>query len=247
MIRAIVESYPELLKCVPAKGPHRCSYGVISNDGQKEDIRPNSICHMSLTGGWAVPVEDGAFDQLFTSYPATDVHWFTFFDFLVGHLFKKWAHVIHLEQTPDGHHYIRISDLSAIPADILYNFCIFTRVPWEFHEDVVEWEKLVRLGMHPGFAFAVCRVGTHDDGRVHTIFHGGNNNHWPIDNTVDIRRLVSATPEHRETSYKSSRRACIPCNVMWGNTLQLRNLTGQTVEAYWLKWKEEHEDILLAS
>lgn len=219
---------------------------MVSNDGKHSEQRISAICHMGMTyGGWSVPVPEGVFDQLITSYNAVDVHWFTFFDFLVTYPFKQWANIIHLEQTSEGQYYIRVSDLSAIPNDVLYNFCIFTRVPWEFPRETKVWEGHVKTGMHPCFAFAVCRANPKDS--VIAVFLAGNSNHWPIDMMVNLERFVQCTPVSRNIPYKTSNH-CIPCNVMWGSTsLHLKSLQGQTVNDFWLKWKAEHEDILQSS
>lgn len=220
---------------------------MFSDDGKYYNECLLRVCHTEAGNNWNGSLVN-KIDQCVTSYPATSLMWFTFYDFLITHPFKEWSHLIALDKTPEGQWYIHIRDLDQWPAEVFYNFLIWTRIPWEFQKNTKRWMKYVKMGIHPSFAFVMCRTQTADDDKVTCSWDNGNSNHWPHDNLVNLEWLVSSTPHHGEVSYKKNPGAGRPCNVIWGNTsLGLKDLIGHTVPEFWNSWKAEHEDILLAS
>lgn len=169
-------------------------------------------------------------------------------DFLINKLYGKWSDHLHVETDPiTGEQYLRISDLATMPANVLYNFCISSRLPMEFPNTVQHWAEMVDRGINPGVALGVCRIGVMKDryGGMET-----NTNHWPVDNTSDLKLLATYTPKDVSLNFKNCPGAVTPCNVLWGTATDLAPLTtvdDEAIDSFWSQWKEQNDKILLAS
>jgi hypothetical protein len=194
------------------------------------------------------------FDQLITSYWAVEPLEFRYFDFLKNRLFKNWSDLITLEASEhhidfdkkkDGAvhvpphvagldkekyqdqpwYFIRVSDLSKIPANVLYNFCIATRVTVEYREFLKTWGRLCEAGVDPGVAFLLANTGTvwpvkaADIMNTKTSANYGARGHWAYDNDPDLERFVRGNPDSTKFGkmYKEKTGDCRPANVIWGN------------------------------
>jgi hypothetical protein len=217
-------------------------------------VRECDVCHAEMKH-WP----ENTYDHLITAYPTQmheNVHldvWLKFFDFMQNVLYRKWKDQIHLESAPDTEgtdYWIHVSDLSTIPANVLFNLCICSRSLIEEPEAILDWVKLCDAGLNPSIAFSLCRSY---DGKISNTLDtkvlglGLGNHHWPFDNTVGLVPLVSGETANHSLSYKEYPTGCVPCNIIWGETEDLKPVVGQTISDFWIKWKAEHEDILLAS
>lgn len=256
VIDAVVETYADL------NTDECCSFGLSANLDGAYQFFGEEACHASLRY-----VLNDKYDQLITSYPHTDELSAWFFLFMRNVMYRKWAEFIHLEEH-EGKLYIRLSDLSKIPANVVYNICICSRTPLEHPSYLRVWGKLVGLGIHPAFAFAVCRAGINEgdeddddpdydeddpsgldavdapaDIPVTVVMY--NLEHWPFYNTLNLSSLVSGSPGALSVDYKNWPKGCTPTNSIWGENHQdLKALSGITIREFWLNWKANHEDIL---
>lgn len=196
------------------------------------------VCHAELQ----YSVIGNKCDQIITSYPVKRDLEIRFFNFMADILYQSWGQYFHLEYRTDGQPYIRISDLDKIPAKIVMNFCICSRIPMEFSRYLTSWGELVDQGLHPSFALATCRLGTTNLDRV--IYNTGRQDadHWPLWPGVSLKRLLITGPDFRNysaASFKSKPSLCCPTNTIWGETTNdLRELQGSTLRVFWEKWKE---------
>lgn len=247
VIAAVIEAYAFI-----GTSPHFCiinnAFGLFSNDGKQVMIKADktNYCHKQLR--YADP---DYYDQMITSYPKDDEF---FFDFIKNTLYRKWSEHFHREIDPETEKpYIRVTGLDTLPANVLQNFCIASRMPVEFPQDILRMKTLISAGLHPVIAFALRQAraidkvtaNTNIDQRIEVI--SLFQDHSPITNTSSLRRLVSCDPHLLSGPYKSNPKSVTPTNCIWGETEDLRKLKGKTIREFWNTWKEENADILHAS
>lgn len=190
--------------------------------------------------------EKSPYDQIVTSFKAKTNRDYRFFCFLKEHLFRQWRDHIHLEFCDDKP-YLRISGLDTVPANVVYNICICSRMIIEFRQHVKRWDRLTRkLGYNPGFAFAVCTSDADwkdPDKAITDPFYayGGNTWHSPFDITVDVRRMMNGDPTALSVPYKTDKSKCTPCNAQWGATQDLKGLVGKTLLEFYKTFQTENE------
>lgn len=216
---------------------YNCSFAVVSNDGSESKYWLRMPCHARLED-----VHANVYDQIITSYPAEDELDLKFFDFMKNILYKKWSNFFHLEQTEDGKYYIRISNLSEIPANVVFNFCICSRTIIERKETLLVWQKLIDNGVHPSFSYAICRasIGTEHPNLLDNIVSslGSLSGHIPIDQTASMKRVVIEGPEGCAVSFKEDPESSRPTNCIWGNDKDFRPLIGTSIREFWEKWEK---------
>jgi hypothetical protein len=219
-----------------------CSFAVFTNDIKHKDTFNLRVCHANLRF-----VTAGVYDQLITSYLAkTDIDE-KFFNFMKNVMYRKYAEFIHLERSDDDVPYIRISDLDKIPANVVYNFCICSRMIVEYPKTVKKWSMLCDLGFHPSLALAVSRaeLPKKADGSINpdviVTDVGCDYEHWPFYLKSSIRALIKGEMLTTAASFKSRPMQCIPTNKIWGDAPDLRELKGKTLNEFWAKWKEVAE------
>ena len=268
MILKVVNDYGKI------NGRHPASYGAFSADGSNVWLDLNGPCHASMDG------KHGSFDVFITSYPIKDMQRDTaFFVFMRNYLYPAYADSIALITEPTTNRsYIQITDLDKIPANVLYNMVICSRVIVEWREKLNLWYDLQEAGVHPCLAFVLCQcrlrgynqypVNGYVQGWVpyqpyrdrngrfarrplgevpaptieqivqkqtildHTIsdIPGPYMNHWPYDNTVDVRQMMEGRQVSMSAgSYKTAPNRCRPCNVIWGHSSDVRRWMNKTV------------------
>lgn len=231
LVKHIVGSYKTLTV------DWNCSFAVVSNNGLESDYWVHMPCHARLEDARA-----NVYDQILTSYPVKDELDLKFFDFMRNILYKKWSNFFHLEQTKDGQYYIRISNLSEIPSNVVFNFCVCSRTIVERKETLLVWQELLDNGVHPSFAYAICRASidnSHANLLDNTVFGlGGFSSHVPIDNTASMKRVVIEGPEGCAVSFKENPGSSRPTNCIWGNDKDFRSLVGTSIRKFWEKWEK---------
>lgn len=217
---------------------HCCSYGLLSNALERTELTKLAVCHDSLR--WA---QRGVYDTLITSYPANNDLDFQFFDFMKNVLYKKYSDHIHLCQTEDDKSFIQVTDLVTIPPELLFNLCICSRVIVEHREFLWVWSRLVEEGLHPSFAFALCRSGldTTQESLLDQVVtsSGVDTEHWPFYLKVSLKGLVVDGPNCSQFNFKANPGGCTPTNIIWGEATDLRGLRGHTIREFWTEWKEK--------
>lgn len=200
-------------------------------------------------------MNSGQYDQLITSFPAQVELDYQFFDFMKEILYKKFGEFLHLEHTGDGVPYIRISDLSKIPANVVLNMCICSRIIVEKREFLSVWSDLCAAGIHPSLALAMCKanIPTKNDDTdtldldIPIKNVGSDSEHWPFYLAVDLDQLVIKGPKEDNFSspYKSHPYSCTPTNRIWGEAHHLKQFQGLTVREFWTKWQDKLNENLL--
>ena len=233
IVQSVLDSYPIITE------QECCSFAVMSDDLSRFDTTLNYVCHAPLRH-----LPSNIYDQLVTSYPVKDQELdLKFFDFMKNVLYKQWAPFIFLERTEAGLYYIRLGPLSQIPANIVYNFCICSRAIVERRDLVEVWDKLVTQGLHPSFAFAVCKAANENYKSITDLdevvqFVDSAIEHWPFYLSVSLKSLMVDGPKNLSANFKSSPQSCIPTNTIWGETQDLRALGGKTIREFWEKWEK---------
>lgn len=232
LVKTVVDSYPRLNKT------SCCSYGVISDDGIHSKSNILHVCHFQL------PMSAyNTYDQLITSYPVKDEVDLKFFNFMKNYLYKKWTSYILLEQTEDDKYYIRVTNLSEFPANVLYNLCICSRIIVERPQYLQFWDELVTLGVNNALAFALCRCTLQCpdkpllDRTIDTI--GNDNHHWPFYTRLNLANLIANDLVDVSKDYKLDPRKCIPTNTIWGDHHHLRSAIGKTLREFCSSWHEK--------
>lgn len=228
LINEIVSTYEDIDDETP------CSFALISNDGESSELFPLEVCHSELQS-----IEAKVFDQLFTSYPIREPIDQQFFLFMKNHLYRKFSDFIQLGQAEDGSSYIHITDLSAIPANVVYNICICSRFPIEYRDELSVWAKLCDEGLNPGFAFAVCRFNSSNLDEKMDAEWLSDQEHWPFYITASMKALMQGEPANNcPTTYKENPANCCPTNTIWGHTKDMRGINGLAIREFWEKWKD---------
>lgn len=189
-----------------------CSFGLIKDDDDAS-IR-FAACHQPVSH--ALNGKNAKVNQIITSYPKQseiDVSWF---DCLIRYPFKKIADKVSLEETNTGKLYVHIRDVKKIPKQVVYNFCIATRVPVEWgHYYFKEWSALGQAGVNPMLAFLLSssRLDTSKTDPLDWVLKKrvGYGWHFPFENRSCWFKII--TGEYEITRSTS----CIPCNEIWGN------------------------------
>lgn len=232
-IKSVVGSYSDITKSKCA------SFALVSNDSRQAPlIVLTYVCHAPLTYPWPAP-KYNTWDHLITSYPVKSDDHLDFFEFIKNVLYKQWSDVIQLEQTTDGKYYIHVTDLSKIPANVLYNFCICSRTIVEYPARITIWRKLCKKGLHPAFAFAVCRADS--AGKLNQIVGspGEDSEHCCFYMAASLDRLIVSGPVSTAVSYKTNPTAATPTNIIWGEAKDLKNLQGSTIRKFWNEWRDQ--------
>lgn len=239
--KRLVEAYDDL-KFVEGSYGYVAAFIALDKTGKvlKEHLR--GVCH-----GYLKHTPPGA-DILLSSMPNEND---AFYEFLKNVLYKRWSDHIHYETEPTtGRSYIMLDGLDTMPANVVQNFLVCSRSPFEIVAKLEVWEQLCLEGMHPSVAYLFCKtkdIKAKVNDPVLKIFY---HQHWPFDLQVDLARIVSGDPHNLSVPFKQNPADCVPTNLIWsgvGDKLDLKKLNGVTIRDFYANWKAEHEDILLVS
>lgn len=183
------------------------SWIVWSNETDKVKIQLNEVCHAKL---WS---HDPGFTDLITAVPVADEVSLAYLRMLIHGPFKAMGDLISLEQQGE-YHYLHCSDLDKWPANVLYNFCIASRVPIEHEYLLAGWHTLCKQGYDQVLAFLL------------SYSYGGNLKakkrdfpnlcHFWFDPSSNWKCILSGSCDTSEVSFKKNPKRSIPCNVIWG-------------------------------
>ncbi len=241
-LAALINTYPAL-----RKGNVPSSYMLYSNDDKHITTQFLKVCHADMPF-----MMSGVFDQLITAMPFTDMISYDYIRFLSDGPFRLFADRIHVEEF-NGSKYIRCSDLHTWPANVLYNFCIATRMPIEDHHMLEHWWSMWLGGVDPGLAMLVAaRIAYHRDNiwehqepaplegnlldRKLTQFDimSPNSNHMWFNTTSDWRTIMSGNMVMKafKGNYRDNPKQARPCDQIWGTIGQKEgnSLVGLTVK-----------------
>lgn len=216
-------------------------------------VGPNA-CHSSLNratvrGGAAEP---NKWDHLITAMPKHDVIDMRYYDWLILGPFKAFSDLIQLDHVGDNW-FIRCKHLDKWPANVLYNFCIASRVPIENRRTMDAWELFLSAGVDPSVAYIAAAeffktsyaYDKHEHGTSDLKKTIGdpwsykitgepyNFDHAWFGNTVDYMTVLKGEMlvDKFSKPYRSNPTDCKPCNVIWGKrTPTDKSVVGKTVE-----------------
>lgn len=211
-VQALIEDYPLTVPENPASW-------VMLNQAGKQSRKIADVCHASI-----VYYKRDEWDEMLTAVPHSRPNDILYLQWLIQGPFKRWKDYFQLKQAL-GCYYIHILGLDVVPANVLYNFVIATRMPIEQPETITHWRKLADLGLSDGLAFCIAGMtdpdlgvsGLHETMTMVGPQHAG---HWWYQGCSDWNLIIAGTPLDdliTESSYKDSPAACYPADVIWGN------------------------------
>lgn len=232
LVDGLLESYDELCGVTPS------SWIVFSSDFSQVNTNLAKICHAEMKYH---PV--GKYDELLTAVPRSSTESLSYLQGLVDGPFRQYKDLISLKQR-EGVYYFHVTGLDKFPAKALYNFCIATRVPIEFSENVQRWQHLVNLGVDPNLAYLIsARDLTHGIPRWETKMNDlavPSIGHWWFNQNSDWEPLIVGKITADTISYKMGPSHCTPTNKIWGEVdrdfyYRLRHMTIKKLQEHFIK------------
>lgn len=175
------------------------SWVVWTEDCLDIHLKTLRVCHSDMVD------LDSGFDHLITAMPNKKPIDVAYQRMLISGPFKGWSDLISIESI-DGQYFIHCSDLDKWPANVLYNYCIATRVPIEHRILLFEWDRLVKSGVGPTMAFLLSYL--------HNVEEIGE--HLWFDTTSDWLSILRGEVCSSSDSFKIDPSGCTPCNIIWG-------------------------------
>ena len=199
-LKDMINAYGRMDSCTPS------SFFLVSDDKEVPIFSKTlDVCHARMCYA-----KKGTYDTLVTAVPHRDKAAIAYLKMLITGPFKSMADLISLA-THEGEYYLRCDRLGLWPANVLYNFCIATRVPIEFRKQLDAWYGNVQEGAHPILAF-LLQFFPFTNGRRHTTVYA---NHLWFDSDCDWLNIINGTWQSSALDYKSEPAAVRPCNSIW--------------------------------
>lgn len=213
-------SYPKLNKVRPS------SWVAWSPEAKTVRVWLQAACHMSLN------FDSPGLSNLVTAVPNSDEVSLAYQRMLINGPFKAFSDLITLNRSGDFY-YIYCSHLDKWPANVLYNYCIATRVPIEHKYLLPLWSSLVEEGYDSTLAFLLSYSYRGEKKQV--------NREWPVlghfwfDPSASWRRVLNGDMQARSESYYDKPTACTPTNKIWGVSrkyLEFSKLSNKEISAH---------------
>lgn len=222
---SVIHTYPDLCYNTPS------SWVVYTDDYQKKVERLLRACHAGMEN-------DVGYDHLITATPNHKDGW-RYYQWLIEGPFRAFSDTISLNFLEPGNietSYFLVDNLEAWPANVLYNFCIASRVPLEHKHLLARWNKFVGVGMDKGLAYLVSsKIGPNQawtekiepnlkEADVEGLWsfipslHNYADRHLWTDVTVNWTRLIHGDLDMSKVreNYKAYPSHTKPSNVIWG-------------------------------
>jgi hypothetical protein len=201
------EYLPQFFSAYPKlKNGHPSLWFAWSDCGKLTYYSGAEICHASM--GYM----KSGFDHLVTAVPKTSEVSLDYLRMLIRGPFRAYSHLIHLKQSGDKY-YFQCDNLAEWPANVLYNFCIATRIPIEHEGYLTPWKKLCDDGYDSTLAFLLA---WRDNLNAPGVKGYANQNHLWVDTSSDWSLVVSGQMVKTSTSFKDKPLATRPTNCIWG-------------------------------
>ena len=111
-------------------------------------------------------------------------------------------------------YYLQCSDLEKWPAPLLFNFCVASRVPIEFYDQMNHWSSLVQEGYPEVLAFLLSH-SCNGKGFKYARGFPEHGHHW-FDPSSDWLRIIEGKPDLGGYRYSKHPAEVTPSNVIWG-------------------------------
>lgn len=205
MYKNLVDSYVDVNESFPS------SWTTYDTDLTKVNEQHKQICHANM----AFDEQPGK-DVLLTACPKTDDLSIKYIEFLMRGPFRAFQDKISFVSCNDKP-IIRVDDLDQWPANVLFNFCVATRVPIEHRSYLKLWGKLVKSGVDENVAAAIGFYYANDAVNIpirnDPLF---TNQHFYFDMNSKLSNIVHGTFTTSADSYKMNPEASKPSNGIWG-------------------------------
>lgn len=134
------------------------------------------------------------------------------------------------------------SDLAKMPANLIMNFFVATRMPKEWPEQIKNWHRLVKqFDVDPALAYTALKlwnddIGSSNSNECRFTFNTSNFYDWPLDNGTCgedyVRNFCYANPVNAKGSLgerydPNSEEPYGKINVVWGTANASINSTGK--------------------
>lgn len=155
------------------------------------------------------------YNYLVTAVPKSDHVSLSYLRMLIHGPFKGVSDLIHLVKTKEGY-YLQCSDLEKWPSAVLFNFCMASRVPIEFQNQLDGWVDVMDEGYPEVLAFLLSHSTEGKKFKAYRSYpeHG---HHW-FDPSSDWRRIIEGRPDLSGLNYGNYPTSVTPSNSIWGKT-----------------------------
>lgn len=229
-LKAVIETYPQLNSATPS------SWYAWSTDGAKHIIQLCEICHAQLT------YYNPGYQHIITAFPKQGELDIKYIRMLISGPFRAFSDLISLNVFEDNY-YIQVDHLDRVPAKVLYNFMIASRVPIEFDHLYNNWTELCKAGYPEVLAWLLSYSTNGKPFKGERFHFFPRYNHFFIDNASDWKRILSGNPDMKSPSFYENPKETRPCNVIWGMSDDYRKIMHmddeQVVEFFGLKIAEK--------
>lgn len=203
-LKELLASYPLLSDMSPS------SWFVWSDNPA---LKPLShlvrVCHADMR------YHPAGYDYLVTAVPRADKVSLAYLRMLIHGPFKAFSDLIELVRLKNIY-YLQCNDLNKWPAPVLFNFCIASRVPIEFQNQLDGWTKLREEGYPEVLAFLLSHSVGGDDFKNERDFP--MNGHDWFDPSADWKRIIDGSPDLSACNYSQAPGNITPSNVIWGKS-----------------------------
>ena len=227
----LIASYPSLTDLAPS------SWFVWSEDtGIPPKLRLASVCHADMR------FHSAGYDHLVTAMPMRDEISIRYIRMLIHGPFRAFGDLITLKKHKHDY-YIQVDHLDKWPANVLFNFCIASRVPIEYPYLFERWRELVKEGYPEFFSFLLSYSTAGKPFKKEREFPC--HNHFWFDPAADWHKLLAGSPDLTVKSFRDAPWNTTPANVIWGKSdlhYKLARLTDSQVgEIFDIKLKPKPE------
>jgi hypothetical protein len=206
------------------------SWFVWTKDG-KIKTHFNKVCHADMhyyaSTGW---------DELITAVPKSDDLSLEYLRMIIRGPFKSMSHLIKLDKV-DNNYYLHCMSLDKWPANVLFNFCIASRVPIEFSGLLKPWAKRCEEGYDPVLAYLLTYSYGYPQ-KTTRSFHFGRPGHLWFDPGSDWQNILNGTFQNVSDSYKTSPSDCCPSNIIWGynkDSVKFQSMSDEQIAEFYKK------------
>lgn len=209
LIYSLVDTYDKLNSETPS------SYVIFNDEFTMVKEFFVEVCHADLCSPYKV---SPGYTTLLTAMPKVDELSNQYINWLIAGPFRSMQDKISIHEYADSY-YIKCSRLAEWPANVLYNFCIATRVPIEKPDYLYVWKSLMDHGVDVNLAFA---LSPYTYAGLNTPIQSPGpvcNNHMWFDSASSIINITKGTFDPNgvsKPSFFAKPTACSPTNVIWG-------------------------------
>lgn len=218
-LNELFKTYQTMDRCRPS------SWIVYTDDWEKHRSYLHQVCHATMQDH----DNNKGHDHLITGVPKSSDLDIRYIQFLIDGPFRAFSDNIALEKL-DKNYFLRCTNLSKWPSNVIYNFCVASRVPIEHSSMLEPWKTLLDEGYDPTLAFLVAQCQDPNISSINNMWYKKPNaisyrnfNHFWFDPGSNWANIINGEMDPKGVSkgfYKVSPEKCRPCNSIWGTWTQ---------------------------